>query len=140
MPKNDGVKVEITGGRELRKALKQIDTELGKELRTGFKGIAQAIVDKVTPHVPRLTGNAAGSYKARGGQRGAAIAFGGPKAEYAPWLEFGGKVGKKNSVERPFIKEGRWLYPTIKSEREQLIEATDDLIDKVVEHAGLDIK
>jgi len=148
-----GVKVEVTGVRELNKALKKVDTNLSKELKTGFKGIAQHVVDRVKPKVPRRSGKAASSYKARGTQRGGAIAFGGTKAEYAPWLDFGGgkagargvtssdPIGHKKSTtgfKRPFIKEGRYLYPTIVEERDEIIHMTDQLVEHVVKSAGFD--
>ena len=139
MPKPD-VHVEVTGLKELNKAFKKVDADLSKELKTGFKAIAESIAVKVRSKVPRLSGKAASSYKARGTQKGGGIAFGGTKAPYTPWLDFGGKVGRNKSIERPFITQGRYLYPTITENKAEIIDQTDKLVEKVVKHSGFETK
>ena len=62
----------------------------------------------VAARVPRLTGRLAASVSSTGGlfSTGASVGMGGPGVPYAGWIEFGGSRG------RPFVQEGRYLYPT----------------------------
>lgn len=133
------VEVKVVGLVELRKALKQVSTELPKEMKTGFKAIAQSIASGAQDKMPSISGKAKGSIKPRASASGASIVFGGSAAPYEPFLDFGGKVGRNKSVVRPFIKEGRYLYPTIKEKNTEIMEAVDKLITKVAESAGFDI-
>lgn len=136
MPTND-FKVQVRGIRELNKAFKQVSDDLPKQMKVGFQKISQMVVDAAAPKVPEKSGKARASYKARGTAKGASIAFGGTKAPYAPWLDFGGKVGRKKSIQRAFIKEGRYLYPTIKELNPQILNAVEELVNDVEKGAGL---
>lgn len=40
----------------------------------------------------------------------ATVSHGGPRYPYSAWLEFGGSVGRHNSVHRTWIRGGRYLY------------------------------
>jgi hypothetical protein len=76
--------------------------------------------------------------KAASGQREARIKAGSAKAPYYPWLDFGGKVGKNRSVDRKFKPEGRYLYPTYKAKRGEVLERVADQIFGLIEKHGLD--
>lgn len=133
-------KVETRGIAELKKALKQIDKQLPLELKSGFARIAENVASKIRPKVPKRVGDARASVKARGSQRGGAIAFGGSKAPYYPWLDFGGRVGRNRSITRSFFKEGRYVYPTIKQEQNNIIRETDELMANLAEKAGFEVR
>jgi phage gpG-like protein len=138
--------VQVRGIRELNKALKEVESELPKAMRIGFKEIADHVVQRTRAKVPRVSGKAAGSVKPRASQKGAGIAFGGSAAPYYPWLDFGGSTGRghkpkqsgSGAIKRPFMKEGRYVYPTIKEENEYITDAVDKLISEVVDKAGFD--
>lgn len=109
-----------------------------------MKELAQDVANKAASEVPKLTGKAAASIKARGNAKGASIAFGGSKAPYYPWLDFGGriKIGKKGARtgerNREFIKGGRFVYPTIAAEEPVILEKADKLIGDIIRRHGLD--
>lgn len=134
------VKIQVKGGRELRAAFKQIDAALTQQLKEGFKAIAEMVAAEARGRVPKRTGTAAGSIKARGTTRGGAIAFGGSKAPYYPWLDFGGAVGRNRSIKRDFISEGRYVYPSIRDKRSEIIDRTDDLIEDIARKAGFETR
>lgn len=134
------VKVEIRGLRELKSAFRQVETALPKRLAAEFKEVAQMVVNLIQPKVPHISGRAAGSIKARGSQRGASIAFGGSAAPYYPWLDFGGRVGRQKATVRPFLKEGRYVYPTIKQHSQEIEKAADDAVAKVAREAGFETR
>lgn len=130
------VRVVTHGIPELQKALKALGNGAEKELKSEFKDIAEEVAEAVRPKVPKRSGRAASSVKGRGTSRGGSIAFGGSKAEYYPWLDFGGRVGRNRSIERPFVAEGRYVYPTIREKRDDLIRRTDDVIERLAKKAG----
>lgn len=140
MAKNDSMMVNITGIKEVQSALSKIDDDLKGEFKKGFKKIAESVVSDTQIKVPYLTGRAAGSLKSRSSNRGASIAFGGTAAPYYPWLDFGGKVGRGKSISRPFIRKGRYLYPTIAEHSDDIREQTENMVERVSRSAGFTVK
>lgn len=135
----DDGKIVVVGIPDLQKALKQIDRDLPKELAAGLAEASQIVLDAAKPKVPRgKTGRAQDSMKVRKQQRGAALAVGGSKAPYFPWLDFGGKVGRNKSVKRPFIPEGRYIYPTLKEKRPQVAAKVDEVLERLATAAGFE--
>lgn len=134
------VRVEIRGGRELARAFKRLETGLDKELRAGFREIARTVAGRAASKVPRLTGRAAGSIKPRASQAGAGIAFGGSSAEYYPWLDFGGRVGRGKSLYRDLATGGRYVYPTIAESKDDIGRMADDVIREVARKADFETK
>jgi hypothetical protein len=133
-------RVVVTGLRDLNKALKAADLEAEKEMKSVLKGIAEGVVSDVRSRVPHRSGKAAASYRPRGGVKGASIAWAGPKAPYAPWIEFGGKVGKGKSVSRPFVKGGRYLYPAINDHMADIEAKVADAIDAITSRYGFKVE
>lgn len=132
--------IEVRGVRELQRAFGQVERALPKELRAEFLGIAQRVVAAIQPRIPSISGRAASSLTPKASNRGASIAFGGRKAEYYPWLDFGGSVGRNRSIHRPLVVGGRYLYPGIAEHRQQTAEAADEAIEKVAERAGFETR
>lgn len=131
--------IKISGLREFQRGLKTIDSDLPKALRMALNDAANLIVDDAKPRVPRRSGRAAGSIKARSTRTLARVQGGGNRAVYYPWLDFGGRVGRNKSVRRPFLKDGRYIYAAYdrrKGEFGQKLEA--NLLD-VARKAGLGV-
>ena len=133
-------KLEITGIKELQKSLLDVDRDLPKELAAGLAEASEIVAAGTRARMPRRTGRAAESVKVRKQQRGASLAIGGNKAEYTPWLDFGGRVGRNKSVVRPFLKEGRYVYPTLKDKRPEVEAKVDEVMKRLAERAGFDTK
>ena len=121
------VRIRIEGLTEYRRALRQIDSGLPGELRAGF--------GKVAGKIPRITGTAARSVKARASQTGAGVAVG-RDVPYYGWLDFGGHRPRDVAVSRPSIRQGRYLYPTIIEESGEIEDAAIDAIETVAREAG----
>jgi hypothetical protein len=133
-------KVQIGGLAALNKGLRAISSEAPKQLRLTFNEAANTLVDKAKPTVPSVTGAARASMKARSTRTSARVAVGGKRAPYFPWLEFGGQgrvAGRP--APRPFQKEGRYIYPTLRRIRPDIEEMLQDGIEAVVSGAGLEI-
>lgn len=137
-------KVEVQGIKELQRSLKQIDRELPKELAAGLAEASQIVVTAMGPKIPQRSGDAARSVKVKKDQRSASIAVGGSKAPYYPWLDFGGRVGRgrtgkgTGSAYRPVLKEGRYLYPSLREKRPEVNAKVDEVLGKMAEKAGFE--
>lgn len=102
--------IRIEGLREFTRNLRQLDSDLPKALRVAFNQAADVVVQDAKPRVPRKTGKAQASIKARSTRAAVRVVAGGRTAPWYPWLDFGGRVGKNRSIKRPFLKDGRYLY------------------------------
>lgn len=130
--------ITVTGLKEFQKGLKQVDKDLPKELRKGFNEVADLVVADVRKRVPVRSGKARLSVRSASTQTAAQIKAGGRKAPYYPWLDFGGRVGPNKSVKRPFRQGGRYLYPAIKQNRDEMLEALDDVMVRLFRREGWD--
>ncbi|HEX7277779.1 MAG TPA: hypothetical protein VF244_10435 [Acidimicrobiales bacterium] len=134
-----GLRVEIDGLKDFQKALRAMDGESQKQLRVVFNRAADIVVDTAQPWVPRRTGAAAKTVRKASDQRSAAVKFGGPKAPYYPWLDFGGKVGRGDSIVRPFKKEGRYVYVALRKKYPEIRKALSDGLRELAESVGLGV-
>lgn len=134
--------VKVRGLTEFRKQLRELDKDLPKALRIAFNAAADSTVEAARKQVPKRTGRAAASLKTKSTQRYARASGGSARASYYPWLDFGGSVGRNNSVRRPFFKKGRYLYNAYFHRRDSG-EFERDLqreLVKVAIQAGLEVK
>jgi len=131
--------IRVVGLREFGRALKTLDANAPKGLRLAANDAAEFLIGRVRPLIPRRSGNAANSLTARSTRTAVRIAIGGRKAPYYPWLDFGGRVGRNRSVVRPFIKEGRYLYPEFRRSRDEFETVLAQALTKVAEDAGMDV-
>lgn len=131
--------IQVVGLKPMVAALRQVSDDAPKAVRVALNGVANLLVDKTRPKFPRKTGAAANSVKASSTRTQARVRMGGPRAPHAPWLDFGGRVGIRDSVVRPFIKGGRYLYPTLESIQPQITEAVQIALTDVARDAGLDV-
>lgn len=131
--------IQIDGLKELQKGLRAIDKEAPKQLRITLNEVADLVISKGRALVPQRTGRARRSWKARSTQKEARVSYGGKQAPHMPWLDWGGRVGRRRSVVRPYIKGGRYLYPTVAKYRSQIQGIADDKIAEVARGAGLDV-
>lgn len=132
--------IRVDGLRQFQKALRDMDADLPKQIRLILNEAAQEVIDYAKPKVPRRTGRAVASIKARSSQREVRIAVGGTKAPYYPWLDFGGEGRRKGRpAERPFIRGGRYLYPGLDARRTEVTEIMAKGMTLLASSAGLDV-
>lgn len=131
----DPIKVE--GLAEFRRNLRTLDSNLGKAMRIALNDSAGIVVDWAQARVPSRSGKARGSVRAKSTQTEARVEGGGKRVSYYPWLDFGGRVGRKRSVKRPFIKSGRYIYPGYTSNREEVQARLLKALLQVCDESGL---
>lgn len=130
--------IKITGLAEFNRALRKISSDLPKELRAALNVGAQMVVDWAAPRVPTDSGKARRSLRASSTRTAAQVTGGGARVPYYPWLDFGGRVGKKRRVHRTFLPGGRYIYPGYDARKDELHEeVVRNLID-LAERAGLE--
>lgn len=131
--------IVVSGLKPLVASLKQIDADLPKGMRIALNTVATTLVEKVRPQFPLKSGRARKSVRASSTRTAARVSMGGSRAPHTPWLDFGGRVGIRGSVEREFIKRGRYLYPTLDAMQPEIEQQLQDAVRGVAESAGLDV-
>jgi hypothetical protein len=135
----DELKVEVGGLAQLSKGLRAIDSQAPKELRIALNSAAELLVDATRPKIPSVSGAARRSLVARSTRVSARVAVGGKKAPWFPWLDFGGQGRRPGRpAERPFLREGRYVYPTLREIRPRIAAQLQESITAVIRHAGLE--
>ena len=136
---SDGPRLEVEGLKEFRKALKDMDDDLPKALRMALNKSVEIIVDHAHANIPSRSGRAKSTVKARSTQSTARVSGGGNKAPYYPWLDFGGAVGRANSVRRLFLKRGRYIYNAYFKNRDEFADILADSLIDVAKATGIGI-
>jgi hypothetical protein len=131
--------VKIDGLSQFIRNLKRLDADLPKMNRRAMNDAAEIVLAYARPRVASRTGRAASTLKAQSTQTAVRVAAGGNKAPYYPWLDFGGRVGRRKSVKRPFIGEGRYIYPALAAKRREFEEALSKALTDTAQAAGLEV-
>lgn len=129
--------IKIGGLRDLQSGLKAADGESQKQIRLVLNEAADVVVGHARPLMPRRSGRLVGSLKAASGQREASVKLGGAKVPYAGWIEFGGRVGRDQSVVRRFVRGGRHVYPAVAAREVELTKIMGDGLTRLALEAGL---
>lgn len=125
--------IRIDGLAQFSRNLRKLDSDLPKALRVALNEAADLVVVGAKAKVPKRSGKAAGSIKAASTRTAVRVKAGGTRVPYYQWLDWGGRVGRKKATKRPFIKEGRYLYPTYFELRDS------GQIQQVLERSLLDV-
>lgn len=131
--------IKIEGLKEFSRALRKIDSELPKALRLAHNEAGQLIVDYAKAKVPRKTGRAAGTIKAKSTRTETRVQGGSKRVPYYAWLDFGGRVGRRHSVQRPYIKQGRYIYPALGANYDEFTQLLTEKLIEVARQAGVDV-
>ncbi|HEY9418033.1 MAG TPA: HK97 gp10 family phage protein [Pseudonocardia sp.] len=133
-------KIQVTGLRDFQRQLRAMDAGLPRQLRLVLNEATGVVIDYAQPRIPRRTGRAAASLKARSSQREARIAVGGRRAPYYPWLDFGGEGRiKGRPANRPFLKSGRYVYKGLEVKRTQVTDIMAAGLAQLGRDAGLEV-
>ncbi len=86
-----------------------------------------------TPLGPAANGHARNTIDSRG----STVSGGDRTHPYFGWLDFGGAVGRRNSIKRPFLKGGRIIFAAYRADRPFVEERMEDAVERAVRRAGL---
>jgi hypothetical protein len=133
-------RIDIVGLREVQRSLREVDAGLPKQIRLIFNEATGLIVDYSKAHIEVKSGRAKASIKARSSQRTAAVAIGGGRAPYTPWLDFGGEGRRRGRPSaRPFIREGRYVYKGLRLHHDDITAIMSKGLTELVQSAGLEV-
>jgi hypothetical protein len=120
-------KVELVGAPKAMADIRRWAGQLGHDLDVGLVPFATTLADRVRAGVPVVSGQLAGSVVQ---VRDDADAIGvemGEGLEYAGWIEFGGTRG------RPYVAEGRYLFPSLQGDVDEYETAATKVTDESVD-------
>lgn len=129
--------IRVEGLVEFQRKLKALDGESQKQIRLVLNDAAELVVTKSRSLVPRRSGAAAASIKAQSTQRQGRVKGGSGRVPYYAWLDFGGSVGRNNSIKRPFYKDGRYIYKVFDANRDVVQQRMVAGLDRLIRKAGL---
>lgn len=134
--------IQISGLKEFRRALKEMDGESNKRLRLIGNDAAKLIVQDAAPKVPLgpgRKGHARYSIKVRSTQTAVRVAEGGNRYPYMPWLDFGGTIRhyKRKGIRRPFRYEGRYVWSSWHDRQEDVVKRLQDGLAELATDVGL---
>lgn len=131
--------IQVQGLKEFARALRRVDAAAAKQIRIVNNDAAGLVVDRARPKIPARTGRARASLRLRSTRTLVRVAAGGDRAPWYPWLDWGGRTGPGKSVRRPFIQEGRYLYPTLREVSGEVRSAMEDGLARIAREAGLEV-
>ncbi|MGH3735832.1 MAG: HK97 gp10 family phage protein [Micromonosporaceae bacterium] len=132
--------IKVQGLKQFSRDLKRLDSELPKILRIALNEAADVIVDYARPRVPSKSGRARRSVKARSTRTAVRVVGGGTRAPYYPWLDFGGKVGRGRSIDRPFLRDGRYIYEGFFRNRERFHQVLETALIRAARQTGIEVE
>lgn len=113
----------------LSSSLPEMADDVGKRTAVIIAGKARAL----TPIGPGEGGHARNTIQSTG----STVRGGSANHSYFGWLDFGGAVGRNNSVRRPFLKGGRIIFAAYRADKPVLEERMEDSLETAIRRAGL---
>lgn len=132
--------IKIDGLAQFSRNLRKLDNDLPKALRIAHNEAGELIVNYARPRVPKDSGKAAGTVKAKSTRTEGRVTGGSARYPYYAWLDFGGRVGKNKSVSRPFYKSGRYLYAGLSSQFGDIMKVLNNALIDVAKSAGVEVE
>lgn len=132
-------KIQVTGLKELRAGLKAQGPLWPKALQKTNKALANMIVGPAKGlmggHSPHAGGRAAGTIRALASGTRAQVAVGSGSVPWAIGHEFGSNL--HHQFPPHLGRTGYAVYPTIRAMRAQITDMYGDMIDELVQDAGI---
>lgn len=139
MPEPSGVYVTNLG--EVRKYLRKLHPDLVPVLRNELKSTVNAIVvPNIRARVPKRTGRAQANIRSQSKGNSIVVVAGTGRVAYFGWLDFGGELknrgrNKNQTIKRPFLPRGRYVYPGIKATEPTIVQAAGRAVDRILSKA-----
>lgn len=131
--------IQIRGLNEFVRSLKQLDADLAKVLRVTFNQAGQVIVTEARSKVKARTGRARASVRATSTQKAFRITGGSKRVPYYAWLDFGGTIRPRNTIHRPFMRDGRYIYAAYFKHRDELAGQLEAALLDAARAAGVEV-
>ncbi len=130
--------IKVTGLKELRRELKQVDADFPKQLRKANKAVADLVAEGTRSAFSRMGGSApkvAPTVKALAQQVRAQVKVGGGSGVGAE-VAMGNLWGSKRFRQfPPSVPGGYGLYPTLAEKADEIVETYADAVDDLMKRA-----
>lgn len=137
------IDIRVEGLDNLRKRLRKADKGLARDLGKAGKKAADIVAKDAASRVDVRSGQAKRSVKAVTLRGGGAVKGGGAAVPYFGFLDYGNKpgsgagVGRGDSQRRPYIAGGRYVYPALADNRDEVVRTYEELLADVLRDADL---
>ncbi len=131
--------VSAEGLDQLVRQLAAAADQLGTAATVAAASAARLVADAARPRIPRRSGDAASSLIVQESPASAVLAAGGSRAPYYGFVDFGGRVGRRDATLRPYVRQGRYLYPGLESRDVEITQAAERAAADVLRSAGLEV-
>lgn len=131
--------LEFKGLDKYRQGLDRISKKIPDAVLAAFAEAGDIIADTARPKVPRRTGAAQRSLRSTPSPRGVRVVGGSSSVRYYAWLEYGGRAGRNGSVVREYVPQGRYIYPTYVSKRNDVERVLLNHVIRLFEQEGLKV-
>lgn len=118
-------RTELVGAEAAFRDLETVADRVAKAADLEARRASERLVSLVVPRVPKVSGALAGSLGVVDVGEGAAAGYDGSVA-YAGYIEFGGFHG------RPYVDEGRYLYPTATTEGDRFVADLEQTTERTI--------
>jgi HK97 gp10 family phage protein len=137
--------IRIEGLKEFLARMKAAEQAVpNKVMRTAFNSAASLVAEDARRRAPVRTGALQSSIVASSTATYARVSGGSSSVPYFGFIDYGnrvhggrGKVGRRDSNPRPFIRTGRILYPAFRAQRESVITMTSTALRNGLKSVGL---
>lgn len=137
MPTIDPIRMK--GLEAFRTGLRTMDADTAGMVADVTRRAGELVVADARRRVPVLTGKARASVDLTPKGTAVNISGGGPRVPYFPWLDYGGRVGRKRSVKRPYRPDGRIIYPALSAQKDEVLRAMEKGLAELVKSGNLKV-
>lgn len=135
------LRVDVDGVNEALRGLRRMDRRTPDAVRSSTQSASDIIAGQVRsrlPLGPSANGHIRSTVDVRSVGMGYEVSAGNAKLPYYGWLDFGGAVGRDNSVTRPFIGGGRYMFRSYTEEKSFIAQRMENAIRNAAKMSGLD--
>ncbi|HSS11146.1 MAG TPA: HK97 gp10 family phage protein [Acidimicrobiales bacterium] len=126
--------VAIEGLKALRRDLIKLgEDDMVKAFVAAGQKVAEPLAGTIRSVLPSDSGDLAGTVRAAKIRTGAALRVGSKAVPYAGWVEFGGTRSRPHFSTRPFIKDGRYIFPAARQAGPGAAQAYSDEVERIID-------
>jgi phage gpG-like protein len=114
--------IVLVGVDDAMADLRRWADEVAPAVAKAAEPFAARVAEQAAGAVPVVSGQLAGSIESSSDVDGVAVGYDG-SVPYDGWIEFGGTRG------RPYVSEGRYLYPTALAAADEFAQVASDAAD-----------
>lgn len=128
--------MKVAGVSQFDSGIQRLKDGMPEVIKQVNLSAANLTIKAAKPLVPTKSGKSAASLRAYlTGQSG--IAEGGSTVSHYRWLELGGRSGRKLSIMRSIVSDGRYIHPGYVKQQAAIQAVMDQTLNAKVKNVGL---